>query len=721
MDARKAPTAIRRIPLLAQIGHRLARLPVAIWMLAGYVLLTVLLLYPLSVQPHAYLSRIDARQLAWGCWWLMQAMQQGWAPFFTPLLYFPEGVSLYFHTLNPFYAALSLPLQPLVGVVAAYNLIGLLVFVASAAGAAWLGTTVSGSRWGGFVAGVVFGFAPTHVFHFDVGQSQMQTVVWLPIYVLCLYHWLLAPDALTTPWRQRVRWLLAAALALTLTSYVDWQLVVYLLVFSVFAAVWVLVAQHERLLPTLRAVLWRGGLLAVLYALTVAPLLLPTLREFQATSAPYMLRSQQDTLDHAADLLAFFVGSPYHPLWGAWSSDVLDSLRRPGILVTLVALSHTALLLAVVAVLRRWQQARFWLVAMLLFLVLALGPQLRIGGIVTEIPLPYALLNQLSVIRISRAPARYVIPAILFLAVLAAIGVATLQQWRGGGRWLRFALPLAMVALIGFEYVPVRMPRQPPPAAPAFFTDGTLADAGALLEVPNPGNVGMYYQTLHARPVLYGQTSRDTIPGRLGFHLRDGIAIEQDLFAAPRANWHCALRASGFTHLIHYRQLGDAEEQQRNTRRVAAAMQGAAPLRESPIADLYRLPAVDPAQPCLIVGDGWSSARAFGEGQPFYRWTGQQATLGVLQQQAGTVRLDLHLHSFAAPRTLRLLLPDGQVVAQVPVGTAPAPVLVQAELPAGLTWLTLQSVEPAVSPADYGFNETAPVAIGASQVQASRP
>jgi len=690
-----------------------------VWLGAAYTLITLAFLYPLSLHPHAYLSRIDAQQLVWGCWWVMEAIQQGLSPFFTPFLYHPEGVSLYFHTLNPFYAFLSLPLQPFVGVVAAYNLIGMLVFISTAAGAAWLGTTLSGNRWGGFVAGIVFGFAPTHFFHFDVGQSQMQTVVWLPIYVLCLYHWLYAPHALNTPLRAGLRWLLGAVLAITLTSYVDWQLVVYLLIFSVYAALWVLFAQRAHMPRTLVQVGLRGALVGSLYALAIAPLLLPTLAEFRATDQPYMLRSNQDTIEHAADLLAFFIPAPYHPLWGAWSEQILAGLRRPGILVTMVPLSYVALGLSAVAVWRSWPLARFWLGAMLLFLVFAPGPVLRVNGTVTDIPLPYELLNQINIIRISRAPARYVIPAILCLAVLAAIGVAALQQ-----RWTqpptRYALLLGVAALLLFEYVPVRMPRQPPPTAPPFLSDGTLAQAGALLEIPNPGNPGMYYQILHERPVLYGQTSRDAIPGPLGLYLRNGIAITEDMFTDPLANWHCALQATGFTHLLHYRQLGNAREQQRNARRVATALPAITPIRQHALADLYRLPPVDPAQPCLIVGEGWSTARPFGPNQPSYRWTGQTATLGVLQPQAGRVAITFHLHSFAIPRTLDILLPDGQIVAQIPVTTTPTPAQFRVTLPAGLTWLTFQSREEALNPREFGFPETAPVAIGVSHVAASR-
>lgn len=696
-----------------------ARSPFGVWLGAAYSLITLIFLYPLSLHPHAYLARIDASQLAWGCWWMMEAIQQGLSPFFTPLLYYPEGVSLYFHTLNPFYAFLSLPFQPLIGVVAAYNVIGMLVFISTAVGAAWLGTTLSGNRWGGFIAGIVFGFAPTHFFHFDVGQSQMQTVVWLPIYVLCLYHWLYAPHALSQPLRAGLRWLLGAVLAITLTSYVDWQLVVYLLIFSIYAALWVLLAQRAHMSHTLAQVGLRGALVGSLYALAVAPLLLPTLAEFRATEQPYMLRSNQDTIDHAADLLAFFIPAPYHPLWGAWSEQILDGIRRPGILITMVPLSYVALGLAAVAVWRNWPLARFWLGAMLLFLVLALGPVLRVNGTVTDVPLPYELLNQINIIRISRAPARYVIPAILCLAVLAAIGVAALQQIRMRPH-MRYALPLGLAALLLFEYVPARMPRQPPPTAPPFLTDGTLARAGALLEVPNPGNIGMYYQILHQRPMLYGQTSRDSIPGPLGFHLRNGIAITDDMFTAPISNWHCALQATGFTHLLHYRQLGNEREQQRNAQRVATVLPATAPLRQHALADLYHLPPVDPEQSCLIVGAGWSTARSFGAGQPYYRWTGQTATLGVLQPQAGSVTITLHLHSFAIPRTLDILLPDGQIIAQFPVATVPAPAQFSVALPAGLTWLTLQSREEALNPRDFGFPETEPVAIGVSQASATR-
>jgi len=56
------------------------------------------------------------------------------------------------------------------------------------------------------------------------------------------------------------------------------------------------------------------------------------------------------------------------------------------------------------------------------------------------------------------------------------------------------------------------------------------------------------------------------------------------------------------------------------------------------------------------------------------------------------------------------------VLAQLTVGVDPQPQAIELDLPAGLTWLELRGVEPAQSPADFGYPETDPVTIGFSQV-----
>ena len=73
----------------------------------------------------------DAWHNVWNLWWVKQAVVSGqWNVYHTDLLYFPEGVNLYFHTLALTAGIMSLPLQ-LVGfnLLASYNLVMLSSFV----------------------------------------------------------------------------------------------------------------------------------------------------------------------------------------------------------------------------------------------------------------------------------------------------------------------------------------------------------------------------------------------------------------------------------------------------------------------------------------------------------------------------------------------------------------------------------------------------------------
>ncbi|HEX9373919.1 MAG TPA: hypothetical protein VF897_23100, partial [Roseiflexaceae bacterium] len=113
--------------------------------------------------------------------------------------------------------------------------------------------------------------------------------------------------------------------------------------------------------------------------------------------------------------------------------------------------------------------------------------------------------------------------------------------------------------------------------------------------------------------------------------------------------------------------------------------------------------------------EGWGTPRPFGPDQPLYRWAGQQATLALLRRAPGRVTLRFTGHSFASPR--RLQVRQGQqLVGEFAIGVAPQPRALDLDLPAGVTWLELRGVEPALSPADFGYADTAPVTIGFSQL-----
>ncbi|MDQ5851783.1 MAG: hypothetical protein M3380_06840, partial [Chloroflexota bacterium] len=476
------------------------------------------------------------------------------------------------------------------------------------------------------------------------------------------------------------------------------------------------------------AALWtlgrRSAALGALYLVLVTPLIVPMVQELRDPQH-YMVRPRYDTLVHSADLLAAFVPNPLHPLWRAWGEQLNARLHTEGVLVTTVSLSYVALGLALVGTRRQWQRARFWVVCGMVFWVLSLGPQLQVLGRMTAIHLPYELLFQLKVIQISRAPARYMIPAELCLAILAAIGTQSLQgtlarfgqrleghQDRGASRWLSAVIILAL----SFELLPAPARVTPPAPTPSFFVDRTLRNAGALLEVPNPSNVGMYYATLHGRPVLYGELSRDNPATPLVEYLRHGY-WRDEIMAANMQNWECVAGFFDVTHAVIYHV--DKPEVEVATAALQERLGSVALVRDTPEATLYQLPtsATSSSDTCLVPGAGWGTPRPFGADQPVYRWAGQQASLEVLQPTPGRIRLHFMAHSFGHARQLQVRVGD-QLAGQFTVGVSPQPLAVEFDVPAGRTLVELHSVEPATVPADFGFPETEPVTIGFSQVQA---
>lgn len=641
---------------------------------------------------HVAGRSVDAEQFLWSFWWFREALVvRHTSPFATTMLYYPEGVSLRYFTTNTFHALLSLPLQPLLGLVPAFNLIGLAIIVSTCLGMAWLAYDVTGSQAGALLAGVAFAFGPTQLFHWRVGQYNMLSVEFLPLYILALRRLL---GARGWSWRA----ILATAAALACAALCDWQFVIYLGLYSLLAVGLALARRPREWRQTLLPAVAAGGLaLAVLL-----PYVVPMLREL-ASDNPYMLRKEIDTIYHSADVAEFLVPNPASPIWGGWAARQAAALSAPGIIPTVVSSSYVLLALALLGALARPRAARFWLLVGAVFWALSLGPRLKWFGTQTDLPLPYLALFQLKLVQITRFPARYAIITQICLALLAAYGVAALVR---AGQPLQLARPRAWLAgLAGLALVAELWPAarfvEPLGPIPAFYADGTLAHAGALLEQPNPSNRGMFFQTLHQRPVLWGELSRDNPAGPLLSYLRAGPPTAPDMLDGAR-DWLCTAATLGVTHLAHYDD--------------APPPPGATRLRADAGATLYALSDPGPAATCVWVGTGWLPARKLADGTP-YRWVGQSARLALLRRTPAQVTLHVSLHCFAGPRHVQLRQ-EGRVLAEQPdCGGEPRPLSVAIELPAGWTWLELASVEPASNPADFGYPDTDPISVGVSRLE----
>ncbi|HEX9114661.1 MAG TPA: hypothetical protein VGA61_01220 [Anaerolineae bacterium] len=495
----------------------------------GYLALTLALTYPLLLNLATAIpgDSFDGWQNYWNQWWIKTALiDRHSSPYFTDLLYAPTGVSLLFHTLNPFNGLLTMPVQLSWGPIPAYNAAVLFSFVAGGLGAYLLARQVlgrgRGSREAAFVAGAIFTFAPFHFAHL-LGHLQLIALEWLPFYAL--YVWRLVVPALrpaarsaaTFAWRDA----LLAGLFLVLIGLCDWYYVMYSLILTVLALVWAgwHAVRQGREGALVRA--FAGAALAgTVFLLVLGPLVLPMMAE--ARQLHFMVPDPNQSRLLSADLIAFVTPQEFHPLWGAWArqrASVFTASRAEH----QVFAGYSVLAMAGMGVWAATRRGRsrypagpifFWPAAAVVFLVLGLGPVLHLGGRSDllpggkELPLPYAwLVSAVPFMNISRSVSRFDVMVMLALAVATAIGLQwLLSRWRRGG----FAAAIAL-ALVVFEFWPAPFPFSPPDTPAWYVSLAHDPRPGAVLNLPMNWDRPWYllYETVHRKPLAVAYISRD--------------------------------------------------------------------------------------------------------------------------------------------------------------------------------------------------------------------
>jgi len=253
-----------------------------------------------------------------------------------------------------------------------------------------------------------------------------------------------------------------------------------------------------------------GVVVLVLLSPVIYAMMLPAGSPF-AVPAPVFWRSSAPGLDIAA----FLAPNPLHALSPAWLSRWFD--HQPNGLVENVG-SQSWVALALIALASRNAETRperRWFCFTALFLSLSLGPFLRVAGVSTYIPTPWAVLRYLPLIGSARMPTRIAVLVSLGMAMLLAMAV---QRLRADAR--RPALFTAVVAvLLVAELLPG--PRLLASAKVPEIVDAISTDPRdvRVLHVPfglrdglsSRGNYStnyQYFQTVHEKRLVGGYLSR---------------------------------------------------------------------------------------------------------------------------------------------------------------------------------------------------------------------
>ncbi len=485
---------------------------------AFYLAATLAITYPLVTQLATHLpNKIhgDGFEAVRLIWWTREAIFNGMHPAYQPLLAYPAGFFSPVQWAAPLAHLAGLPFALLFSPLLAYNLTFIASWVLTGLAAYLLCWELTGRQLAALLGGLILMAFPTRQGHAVSGHLTLITNYWLVLYTWSLVRFWRGP----TRRRGIVAGILLVCTAGTHVTSLSYELVPLTAGF-VLLLFW---RQRKQWRIWLRPLLALAGVAAVGGLILYAPLLV-------GLSAGQLANLQAGGTDwYSTDLLAFITPSPFNSvlrqanLVPGWALDILTDNHAEGS----AYLGLAAVTLSVLALWKRRRSAAPWLLLALVSMWLSLGPTLKVGGRVVEVPLgdgltpvflPYTWYSAIPGMSMGRTPGRFNLLTGLALAVLAAYGLSWLLD-RGAvtrRRAVRAGLAIGIAAVIMVEYQLITPFPTTPAPQPAYF-ENLAADAASgrervVLDLPARDFLvtrwQLYYQTAHHQPILTGHVIR---------------------------------------------------------------------------------------------------------------------------------------------------------------------------------------------------------------------
>lgn len=436
----------------------------------------------------------DNLESLWNAWWLSRSLLRLENPWFTDLLFAPDGTPLVWHSLAILPSTAVALLSCVVSLTLAYNAVMLVALPIAGVGGFLLCRHLTADSAASFAGGAAFMLCPFIVSK-TLGHLDLAYAGLLPFFYLALIR---AAEQAEQEHAGRRRWALAiASLVLVFAASPN---------ASVFAAnlgfflLWQYARQESWSAAVRRfARVFRPTLLLAVPYLAIVL--------YYAIAYDYPPRIQRDP-DYDPELVSYLL--PFTPTslysagprsLGLLGLDGVEPAVYLGIAVFPIALAGLVLG-------RRQPLVAHLTLVGAVFLVFSMGPKLLWEREVVEVfgstvYLPFGLWRWVPILGSVGQAGRYGI--ILYLVI--AVGVAHAVAWvraRHGDRVARVAATIAVgVVATDFAFRPVfselPAPLQLSPAA---------ANRARVLD-PRLGSAEtMYLQTLHGRPLVGGYISR---------------------------------------------------------------------------------------------------------------------------------------------------------------------------------------------------------------------
>jgi hypothetical protein len=481
-----------------RLWHGGASVRIVLLPTVGYLLAFWALTHPLMCRfsTHYFADDGDGLQNVWNLWWVSKALQElHQSPWHTTYLHYPAGTSLIGHTLNPFNGLVAMALLRWLTLVETHNAIVVAGFVVGGLTAYWLASRITGSVVGSLVAGFVFTFSNYHFAHAQ-GHLQLVSLEWIPLFLLAWHAFLARPGCAAAA---------GAAASLLLVILCDYYYFFYCVLAGAVMALWHTVRARDPLWLLRRPA--RGPLLLFLAiaATTSGPLAAALI----LTNVDDPLSGAHPTVDLSLDLLAPLIPGG-HWRFAEWTRSYWWEL--PGTIHE--SSVHLGVAVLGMIALTCWRRRRIanpdglgvWLLLLVTFAVLALGPVLHVGGrTIGGAVLPYAWLERLvPPLEVSGVPVRMMVMVALSAGIICAAGVASIVAGGFRRRWLLGP----WFALLLFEHLPAPIPTTRIDVPPYVAALQRARSHQAVLDTVVEPERDLYHQTIHEKPLSLGYVAR---------------------------------------------------------------------------------------------------------------------------------------------------------------------------------------------------------------------
>ena len=587
-----------------------------------FSVLTVIVTFPviLNLSESAGEERGDKFHMMWRIWWTDFSFKNDLDFQHSNYIFYPNGIDIggnlaYFTTFIGFL------LVQFLDYTAAWNILWFSGFIFGGYGCYLLANNFNKNYLSSIIAGMIFTFTTYHMAH-SLTHIGLSMIVWLPIFVLFLFKLLE---------KQSKYYSIVGGIVFFLVSLTHLYYLVFITMFSIiFFAVYIF--RQKKV--SNKTFITNFTILLTIGLISTSVLFLST----SVTDDELPVRPLIEHIKFSNSLENLILPVPEHTTqilsnYGLLLSvySFFDSPLMYDGMEMMIFLGYSVIFLSALAIIRyRQKHIWFWLLICGIFIVMSLGPELKIFNESTGIVLPEQIFyDNIPEWEELRAPARFIVMANLGLAVLASYAVYGLikNKFSSFKQQIILTTVIGFVILFEFSMIPYLSYSEPIPD----IYEEIKNDKSKFAVLPAPiGGFGdyslmsdpviLYHQIHHEKPIYGGHESRVSLETTKKtqtyflsmFHIfgsKDDV-IKQDLATHG---------LSLFNHFdIKYVTLHKSspiwESWQKDLLQVflsetkqimSEILSGNNPVYEDDRIVVYKIPKPNSSEPFLLLGSGW--------------------------------------------------------------------------------------------------------------------